>query len=114
MKFTADHCVVNRVITVLVMGGMQAGRISTFLPGYSKAILSARRIFKLLDTVPQIDSYSNEGLEPVSEYNVVVCIISLLSLQLFILLDSLSMVVLNSRDLPGRLWLSKTHPKTAL
>ena len=52
---------------MLVMAGVQAGRISTFLPNYSKATLSARRIFKLLDTVPQIDNYSTEGLEPVSD-----------------------------------------------
>lgn len=56
-----------RVLIALVMAGIQAGRISTFLPNYSKAILSARRIFKLLDTVPEIDNYSTEGLEPVSE-----------------------------------------------
>ena len=52
---------------MLVMAGVQAGRISTFLPNYSKATLSARRIFKLLDTVPQIDYHSTDGLEPVSE-----------------------------------------------
>ena len=58
---------VFRVLTVLVMAGIQSGRISTFLPNYSKAILSAKRIFKVLDTAPEIDNYSTEGLEPVSE-----------------------------------------------
>ena len=48
------------------MAGVQVGRISTYLPNYSKAILSARRIFKLLDTVPEIDNYSTDGLELVS------------------------------------------------
>ena len=52
---------------MLVMAGVQAGRISTFLPNYSKAVLSAKRIFKVLDTVPAIDNYSTEGLEPVSD-----------------------------------------------
>ena len=59
------------------MAGIQAGRISTFLPNYSKAILSAKRIFKLLDTVAEIDNYSTEGLQPVSEniYNAHVIIV---------------------------------------
>lgn len=48
------------------MAGVQSGRITTFLPNYSKAILSAKRIFKLLDTVPEIDNYSTDGLQPVS------------------------------------------------
>ena len=56
----------DSTIFALVIAAMQSNRISVFLPNYSKAILSARRIFKLLDTQPTIDSYSTEGLEPVS------------------------------------------------
>ena len=49
-----------------MIAALQSSRISIFLPNYSKAILSARRILKLLDTLPVIDSYSTEGLKPVS------------------------------------------------
>lgn len=45
---------------------LQSGRISALLPNYSNAILSARRVFLLLDTESGIDSYSTEGLKPVS------------------------------------------------
>ena len=55
------------MVISLVMAGFQSGRISTFLPNYSNAILSARRVFQLLDTEPGIDSYSTEGLKPVSD-----------------------------------------------
>ena len=57
---------VDSTITALVIAAMQSNRFSIFLPNYSKAILSARRIFKLLDTQPVIDSYSSDGLKLVS------------------------------------------------
>ena len=56
----------DSTIFALVIAATQSNRISIFLPNYSKAILSARRIFKLLDTQPVIDSYSSEGLKLVS------------------------------------------------
>ena len=56
----------NSTIFALVIAAVQSARLSIFLPNYSKAILSARRIFKLLDVKPVIDSYSTEGLKPVS------------------------------------------------
>ena len=58
---------VDSTVFALVIAAMQSNRISIFLPNYSKAILSARRIFKLLDTQPVIDSYSSEGLKLVSK-----------------------------------------------
>ena len=59
-------CNFDSTIFALVIAALQSSRISIFLPNYSKAILSARRIFKLLDTQPVIDSCSSEGLKLVS------------------------------------------------
>ena len=50
---------------MLIIAGFQSGQISIHLPNYTKAIVSARRIFKLLDTPPIIDSYLEDGLQPV-------------------------------------------------
>ncbi|XP_065886381.1 ATP-dependent translocase ABCB1-like isoform X2 [Dysidea avara] len=54
----------NTATTVLIVAGFEAGQISIYLPNYTKAIVSARRIFKLLDTPPIIDSYLEDGLQP--------------------------------------------------
>ena len=54
------------MILALVIAGVHSGRISSLLPNYSMAILSARRVFHLLDTRAGIDSYSTKGLKPVS------------------------------------------------
>lgn len=40
---------------------MALGRASNYAPDYAKALVSAARIFKLLDRVPPIDVYSKEG-----------------------------------------------------
>jgi len=45
---------------------LAASQASTYVPDYSKAKLSAKRIFELEDLVPAIDSYSEEGDRPVS------------------------------------------------
>lgn len=50
---------------MLIIAGFQSGQISIYLPNYTKAIVSARKIFHLLDTPPIIDSYSHDGLQPV-------------------------------------------------
>ena len=62
----------NSTIFALVIAALQSSRISMFLPNYSKAILSSRRILQLLDTQPIIDSYSTKGLKPVSG-DIVTC-----------------------------------------
>ena len=54
----------DRVIVVffaLVLGVGGAGQASAFAPNYAKAKLSASRIFQLIDRVPVIDSYSEDG-----------------------------------------------------
>ena len=50
----------------LVFGAIGAGQAGAFAPNYAKAKLSADRIFFLLDRVPVIDGYSEDGDRPVS------------------------------------------------
>ena len=50
----------------LVFGAVGAGQAGAFAPNYAKAKLSANRIFFLLDRVPIIDGYSEDGEKPVS------------------------------------------------
>ena len=45
---------------------MSVGQASSFAPDYTKAKVSAARIFAMLDREPDIDSYSEEGDKPVS------------------------------------------------
>ena len=56
------------VLFALVFGAMAVGQASAFAPDYSKAKLSAKRIFALLDRVPVIDNYSEQGNELVCLY----------------------------------------------
>ena len=49
------------VFFALIFGATGAGQAGAFAPNYSKAKLSASRIFFLLDRVPKIDSYSEDG-----------------------------------------------------
>lgn len=48
------------------MGAMMAGQMSALTPDYVKAKMAAARLFKLFDTIPIIQSDSEEGLKPVS------------------------------------------------
>ncbi|KAM4705168.1 ATP-dependent translocase ABCB1-like [Rhinophrynus dorsalis] len=52
------------VFSAIVFGAMALGQTSSFAPDYSKAMISAAHIFSLLERVPLIDSYSNEGTQP--------------------------------------------------
>ena len=52
---------VFRVFMAVVFGAFSVGQASAFAPNYSKAKLSANRIFAILDRQPEIDSYSEEG-----------------------------------------------------
>ncbi len=55
-----------RVLMAIVFGGMAAAQASTFAPDFLEAQAAASRMLNLLDTVPRIDSYSTEGIIPVS------------------------------------------------
>ncbi|XP_030637325.1 bile salt export pump isoform X2 [Chanos chanos] len=52
---------VFRVISAIVTSGTALGRASSYTPDYAKAKISAARFFELLDRVPKISVYSNEG-----------------------------------------------------
>uniref|UniRef100_A0A8C1QDQ6 Bile salt export pump n=1 Tax=Cyprinus carpio TaxID=7962 RepID=A0A8C1QDQ6_CYPCA len=52
---------VFRVISAIVTSGTALGRASSYTPDYAKAKISAARFFQLLDRIPKISVYSNEG-----------------------------------------------------
>ena len=52
----------------LIFGAVGAGQAGAFAPNYTKAKLSANRIFFLLDRVSLIDGYSEDGERPVSMF----------------------------------------------
>ena len=54
------------VFFALVFGAAGAGQAGAFAPNYTKAKISASRIFFLLDREPKIDSYSEDGEKLVS------------------------------------------------
>ena len=62
---------VFRVFIAIVFGGAAIGQASAFAPDFTKAKLSANRIFFMLDRKPLIDNYSDEGQEPVSSLAVI-------------------------------------------
>ena len=49
----------------MLFGILAASEANTYAPNYAKARLSAKRIFALVDLLPSIDSYSEEGDKPV-------------------------------------------------
>uniref|UniRef100_A0A8C4JCQ5 Phosphatidylcholine translocator ABCB4-like n=1 Tax=Dromaius novaehollandiae TaxID=8790 RepID=A0A8C4JCQ5_DRONO len=51
------------VFSAVVFGAMALGQSSSFAPDYAKAKISAAHLFMLFETVPSIDSYSEEGLK---------------------------------------------------
>ena len=57
----ADFQDVFRVFIALIFGAVSVGQAGAFAPNYAKARLSSHRIFHLLDRVPEIDSYSEDG-----------------------------------------------------
>lgn len=57
---------VSRVFSAIVFGAVALGHASSFAPDYAKAKLSAAHLFMLFERQPLIDSYSEEGLRPVS------------------------------------------------
>lgn len=56
----------SRVFAAVVFTALSLGRASSFAPDAQKAQLSASRILTLLAREPLIDSYSKDGLIPVS------------------------------------------------
>ncbi|XP_059674811.1 ATP-binding cassette sub-family B member 5 [Gavia stellata] len=60
------HCLSNFenvfiVFSSIIFAAMNVGQSASLAPDYSKARMSAQRIFQLLDRKPLIDSYSEEG-----------------------------------------------------
>ena len=45
---------------------MAVAQNSAFAPDFAAAQVAAQRIIKLLDLVPKVDAYSDEGYKPVS------------------------------------------------
>ncbi|KAM4025126.1 bile salt export pump-like [Anomaloglossus baeobatrachus] len=52
---------VFRVISAIVTSGTALGKASSYTPDYAKAKISAARFFKLVDRVPKICVYKDEG-----------------------------------------------------
>lgn len=52
---------VFRVISSVVTSGTALGRASSYTPDYAKAKISAARFFKLVDRVPKVTPYSEDG-----------------------------------------------------
>ncbi|XP_064647521.1 ATP-dependent translocase ABCB1-like isoform X2 [Lineus longissimus] len=55
-----------KIFSAITFGGMAFGRASSMAPDYTKAKISAAKIFQLLDREPVIDAYSTNG-ETVSD-----------------------------------------------
>ncbi|OXB84706.1 UNVERIFIED_CONTAM: hypothetical protein H355_001183 [Colinus virginianus] len=53
-----------RVFSAIVFGAMALGQSTSFTPDYAKAKMSAAHLFVLLERIPLIDSYSEEGEKP--------------------------------------------------
>ncbi len=60
--FTFENVFIS--FSALIFGAAGAGQAAAFAPNYTKAKISANRIFFLLDRVPEIDGYSEEGEKP--------------------------------------------------
>ena len=58
-----------RIVIAIAMGAQSIGQANSFAPDYGKAKLSAAKLFQLFDREPAIDSFSEEGSQPVSTLN---------------------------------------------
>ncbi|XP_036400577.1 bile salt export pump-like isoform X2 [Megalops cyprinoides] len=56
-----NFTMVFRVISAIVTSGTALGRASSYTPDYAKAKISAARFFQLLDRIPKINVYSDDG-----------------------------------------------------
>ncbi|NXX42983.1 MDR3 protein, partial [Tricholaema leucomelas] len=52
------------VFSAIVFGAVALGQSTSFTPDYAKAKMSAAHLFLLLERVPAIDSYSEDGEQP--------------------------------------------------
>ena len=55
----------NSSIFTIILCAVVIGQVVSMTPDYVKAKQSAQRVFYLLDKVPVIDCFSDEGLRPV-------------------------------------------------
>nr|XP_018672478.2 multidrug resistance protein 1A-like isoform X1 [Ciona intestinalis] len=55
---------VYKCLMAVIFGAFAVGQTSSFAPDFAAARIAANRLFKLLDRVPEIDSYSKEGKVP--------------------------------------------------
>ena len=67
-----DTCLYRAFFGIL-FGIVSVSQGSAFAPNYAKARLSAKRIFALVDLVPTIDSFSEEGDKPVCDHVIHYC-----------------------------------------
>ena len=58
----------NRSIFTVVLSAIIVGQMISMTPNYAKAKHAANRLFSLLERIPFIDSYSNDGKILVSSY----------------------------------------------
>lgn len=56
---------VYRVFFAVSLSAISVGQITSMLPDYAKAKLSAGLVFELIEAVPGIDSFSRKGVKPV-------------------------------------------------
>ncbi|XP_044534852.1 ATP-dependent translocase ABCB1-like [Gracilinanus agilis] len=52
------------VFSAIVFGAMAVGQASSFAPDYAKAKISAAHVIHIIEKIPSIDSYSEEGHKP--------------------------------------------------
>jgi len=55
---------VFKVITAILFGALAVAQNSSFAPDFAEAQVAAHRILKLIDDVPSIDAYSEDGHKP--------------------------------------------------
>jgi ABC-type bacteriocin/lantibiotic exporter with double-glycine peptidase domain len=67
MEFTD----VFRVFFGISFVAMTFGQMTSFLPDFSKARISAGLILKMMNQQPKIDCFSSEGLKPVSDLSCI-------------------------------------------
>lgn len=65
------------MFSAVVLGTVALGHASSFAPDYAKAKLSSAYLFMLFERQPLIDSYSEEGLSPVSSLLLDECLVNL-------------------------------------
>ena len=56
----------HRTVFTFLVTAVVVGQSSSFTPDYAKAKMAAQKVFKLINSVPSIDSQSEAGTKPVS------------------------------------------------